>query len=191
MNNNISKIILASGSPRRKEILSQAGYHFEVMVKNIDETYPDNILLDNVAEYLAAKKAKNFADEAQSHTIICADTIVIFDNAVLGKPLDEQDAVKMLQKLSGNVHKVVTGVCILHQDTEVTFSDSSLVEFVKLDIDQIKYYIQKYKPMDKAGAYGIQDWIGMVGIKSIYGSFYNVMGLPIHLIDPKIKHLKA
>jgi septum formation protein len=186
------QIILASGSPRRKEILSKAGFVFEVLTKNISENYPQELLPENVAEYLAHLKATSFSlAELQNKILITADTVVICKGEILGKPENEKEAEIMLQKLSGQKHTVITGVCIKTTEKTVTFSDKSDVYFMALSPDELKKYIISEKPLDKAGSYGIQDWIGLVGIEKISGSFYNVMGLPIHLVYRELKQYEA
>ena len=174
------KIILASQSPRRKQLLEMAEINFEVEVTNTDETLPQGILPENAPEYLARKKAAAVAHLVKGETIIiAADTIVLLDNDVLGKPEDESHAIQILEKLSGRKHEVVTGVCILDSNREYSFSVKTEVYFRQLTNEQIKHYVSRYKPYDKAGAYAIQEWIGVTGIEKIVGDYYNVMGLPI------------
>lgn len=183
------QIILASQSPRRKELLSGIGIEFNVNVKkNIDESFDADMKFEQVAEYLAKKKALSYTDLIKNNTIlITADTIVCSDAEILNKPKDYDDAKRMLKLLSGEKHKVITGVCIKSIDKEFNFSSESIVYFSELTNDEIEHYINTYKPYDKAGAYGIQEWIGYIGIKKIEGSYFNVMGLPIHLIYSKLK----
>ena len=174
------KIILGSKSPRRKELLAGLGISFTIKTKDTDESYPENLSPIDVPVYIARKKSDALRDELKNdEVIICADTVVIIDNTILGKPRNEEEAKKMLQLLSGKTHFVTTGVVIasnsntksFHSTTEVTFKDLSEVE--------IDYYIKNYKPYDKAGSYGIQEWIGFIGVTSIKGSYFNVVGLPI------------
>jgi septum formation protein len=173
------KIILASQSPRRKELLHLAEIDFEVIVANTDESYPAGLSFADTAMYIAKNKALTVAANNINRTILAADTIVVCDNKIIGKPLDRDDAIAILTTLSGNVHNVITGVCILKNDEQKLFADSTTVTFHALTQEQIIFYVDKYKPYDKAGAYAIQEWIGAVGIKKIEGDFYNVMGLPI------------
>lgn len=173
------KLILASGSPRRQQILKEAGISFSIKTKDTPEDYPQDLPFEEIPSYLAWKKAKPFLTELEDETILTADTIVILAGEVIGKPENEQDACLMLRKLSGNKHTVITGVCIVNQNKKVIFSEKSDVYFRELSDEEIAHYINTYKPLDKAGAYGVQDWIGMVAITRIEGSFYNIMGLPI------------
>lgn len=174
------KLLLASGSPRRKEILSQAGFDFEIEVRPTDEDFPENLQAELVPEFLAKNKAKQFHDVSANKLVICADTVVILDNKILNKPQNKEEAFQMLSDLSGKQHKVVTGVCIKEGDLFHSFSDTAHVFFAELSSQEIDYYIEKYQPFDKAGSYGVQDFIGMIGINRIEGSFYTIMGLPIH-----------
>ena len=174
------KIILASQSPRRKELLQLAEIDFNVIVANTDESYPTGLSFEEIAIHIAKNKAHAVADQNKTDkVIIAADTIVVCNGEVIGKPINEEDAVKIISKLSGNTHSVITGVYIVQKDKEFFFADKTAVTFHTLTQTQIKYYVNKYKPFDKAGAYAIQEWIGAVGIKNINGDFYNVMGLPI------------
>ncbi|WP_277466610.1 Maf-like protein [Parabacteroides sp. PF5-6] len=184
------KVILASNSPRRKNLLAGLNIDFEVrVIDDIDESYPSDLDIYDVAEYIACKKAEVYkASMASDELLITADTIVSRFDKILGKPEGKEDAVKMLQELSDRVHEVVTGVCLLAQDKKVSFSESSAVSFSKLSEEEIEYYVEKYNPMDKAGAYGIQEWIGYVGVEAINGSFYNVMGLPIQRLYQELKN---
>jgi septum formation protein len=183
------KIILASQSPRRQELLRGIGIDFEVLVKdNIDEDFDSQMPFAQVAEYLASKKAQAYIDTITESTIILtADTIVCTDNEILNKPANETEAKYMLNQLSGKKHKVITGVCLKSIDKEVLFSSESVVYFANLEQDEISYYINHYKPFDKAGAYGIQEWIGYIGITRIEGSYFNVMGLPIQRVYSQLK----
>ena len=176
------RIILASQSPRRQEILRDAGIDFVVKVIDFEENVAAHILPEHVALYLAEKKAKHFPTLKTGEILITADTVVIINNTILGKPVNATEAAQMLSSLSGKAHQVVTGVVIKDKDKIVSFSETTLVNFKILTDQEIDYYIRKFKPYDKAGAYGIQEWIGMIGINKIEGSFYNVMGLPIHSV---------
>lgn len=171
------KIILASGSPRRRDLLTGAGYTFEVRVPDVDETPPPEMRVEEVPEHLARKKAAAVSESGA--VIIAADTVVLLDGEILGKPVDEEDAVRMLQRLSGRTHTVVSGVCIRRDDALDSFSTSTDVVFRPLTDEQIRHYVAEFKPFDKAGSYAIQEWIGFIGIEGIRGDYYNVMGLPI------------
>ena len=185
----MKKIILASNSPRRRELLAGLGFDFEVRVKNgIDESYPAGVPVQEVAEYISRKKARAY-DIALDEMLLTADTVVVLGNTVLGKPKDTADATKMLHALSGNTHKVITGCCIKTAETEKHFSVTTDVTFRKLTDEEIDCYIMKYKPFDKAGAYGIQEWIGYIGVTSINGSYFNVMGLPVQRIYDVLQSL--
>lgn len=176
------KIILASNSPRRKELLNQLGLDFEVRVmKGIDESYPDNLPSKDVAEFIASKKSSAYLI-ASDELLITADTIVVVGQDILGKPHDREDACRMLREISGKTHHVITGVCIRTAVKQSRFSVSTDVRFKNLSDGEIDFYVDHFKPYDKAGAYGIQEWIGLVGVESISGSFYNVMGLPVQRI---------
>jgi septum formation protein len=175
-------IILASQSPRRQEILRGAGIDFVVRVVDFEEKYAAHILPEQVALYLAEKKAKHFPTLKSGEILITADTVVIINNTILGKPADAEEAAQMLSSLSGKTHQVVTGVVIKAKDKMVSFSETTLVNFKILTDQEIEYYVEKFKPYDKAGAYGVQEWIGMIGINRIEGSYFNVMGLPIHSV---------
>ena len=180
VNSGIAKIILASQSPRRKQLLEWAEIPFEIIIQSTDESFPANLPSDEIAIHIARNKALAVKAIQQSEQIIlAADTIVVLNNEVIGKPKDRDDAIAILSKLSGQKHTVITGVVILHNDTEIAFADTTAVEFHNITKDQIIFYVDKYKPYDKAGAYAIQEWIGVVGIKSVTGDFYNVMGLPV------------
>ena len=175
----MTNYILASASPRRKQLLEWAEIKFEIIIADTDESYPLHLLPEEVAIHIARQKAQAVkAKITADHTIIAADTIVVLNNEIIGKPKDRQDAVDILSKLSGEIHKVITGVSIAGSK-DINFADVTEVEFHSLTQDQIEFYVDKYKPYDKAGAYAIQEWIGVVGIKRITGDFYNVMGLPV------------
>lgn len=178
------KIILASNSPRRKELLAGLDVQFEVRVlKGIDESYPATLPTAEIAEYIAQKKASAYRETiAADELVITADTIVVLGDEVLGKPKDAADARRMLRELSGQTHQVITGVVLTTKERQEHFSVVSNVTFKELTDDEIDYYVETYKPMDKAGAYGIQEWIGYVGVTRLEGSYFNVMGLPVQRI---------
>ena len=178
------KLILASNSPRRKELLAGLGIPFEVRVlQDIDEHYPENLPVNEVARYIAKEKADAYrCIVAADELIITADTVVIVGDEILGKPADEADAVRMLKLLSGRTHQVTTGVCLLTVEKERCFDVTTDVTFKALTDEEIHYYVNRYCPFDKAGAYGIQEWIGYIGVTGLNGSYYNVMGLPVQRI---------
>jgi septum formation protein len=175
----MSSIVLASQSPRRKQLLEWAEIEFDIMVSATDESYPAGLEPEEVALYIAAEKASAVKARVQDKIIIAADTIVVQDGDVMGKPVDREDALRILGRLSGNQHQVITGVVITNGNKEIRFADRTDVLFHPLTAEQIKFYVDRYQPYDKAGAYAIQEWIGVTGIKSISGDFYNVMGLPV------------
>ena len=175
-------LILASNSPRRKQLLRDCGFTFEVQVLHTDENFPDGLETDQVASFISCQKAKVFQGLYPEHLVLTADTIVAIDNQILGKPADHDDAVRMLASLSGRTHEVITAVSLLVGDRIETVSDIALVSFKALTAAEIDYYVTNYKPYDKAGAYGVQEWIGMIGINKIEGSYYTIMGLPVHLV---------
>lgn len=185
-------IILASNSPRRRELLSGLDLEFEVKVLDgIDESYPD-MPRQLVAQYIAGKKADAYlATLNESDLVITADTVVIVDNDILGKPNDEQEAKAMLRRISGRSHKVVTGVCLLTPDARREFSVSTDVTFKPLTDEEIDYYVEHYHPLDKAGAYGIQEWIGYVGVTALNGSYFNVMGFPVQRIYSELMKMSG
>lgn len=186
-------IILASNSPRRKELLAGLGIDYKVrVVDDVDESFPkDELSPDEVPLYLASKKAQaNCAIMEDNDLIITADTVVISDKEVLGKPSDKEEATKMLLKLSGRTHHVVTGVCLTSKDQQRRFKVSTDVTFKKLTTEEIDYYINTYHPYDKAGAYGIQEWIGYIGVTELSGSYFNVMGLPIQRIYMELQNFE-
>lgn len=174
-------LILASNSPRRKELLAGIDVEFDVRaLPDIDESFPESLPHEEIAGYLSKKKATSYRGLLKEcDLLITADTIVLLDDMILGKPVDEEDARRMLRLLSDQTHRVITGVSLTSLHKQVSFSDTSLVTFGKLHEEEIGYYVERYRPMDKAGAYGVQDWIGYMGVKRIEGSYYNVMGLPI------------
>lgn len=183
----MSKLILASQSPRRKQLMEAAELTFEIYPADVQEIFPEDLEPHSVPEYLANLKASALKDKMQNEIIIAADTVVILDGEILGKPQNEEDAITILQKLSRRIHEVVTGVCIVQNEKKACFSATTKVHFRKLNDEQIRHYVAYYKPYDKAGAYAIQEWIGMIGIEKIDGDYYNVMGLPIGDV---VNHLK-
>ncbi len=188
---NINRpIVLASASPRRQEIMRQAGFQFTVRASHVDESFPADLPVADVALYLARKKAASFRPVSGSEIIITADTTVVIDDLILNKAADREEGIAMLQTLSGKTHRVITGVCILTAENEFSFQDETLVTFKNLSQDEIEYYLDQYRPYDKAGAYGIQDWIGLVGITRIEGSYFNVVGLPIQKLWKAIREMQ-
>ena len=176
------RIILASGSPRRQEILRSIGIDFEVEVRSVDEVFSEDLQHHAISDYLAQLKAQQFSDLKPNEILITGDTIVWHRNRALNKPSDNTEAFEMLQSLSDATHEVISSVCIKTQTTEHILYDTTKVKFKSLTDTEIWHYINTYKPFDKAGAYGIQEWIGQIGISEIEGSFYTVMGFPIHLV---------
>ena len=196
----IPKIILASQSPRRKQLLEWAEVPFEVINSSIDEIVPPGVPVEDVPVQIAKDKALAVREKLKHHLewrqqdngampVLAADTVVVLDGEVIGKPADRDDAIHILSRLSGNKHTVITGVYILHGDKTIAFSDSTQVQFHELTVEQIIFYVDKYQPYDKAGAYAIQEWIGVVGIKSVQGDFYNVMGLPVSRVVQALQNL--
>ena len=182
----MSGYILASQSPRRKQLLAWADIEFDIMVSEATEDFPAEMDVQDVPVHIAQKKAIAVQQKIklefpihQGKWIIAADTIVVLENEIIGKPIDRADAISILQKLSGKTHRVITGVYIVNDLESRYFSETTLVHFHPITLSQIEYYVDQYQPFDKAGAYGIQDWIGVVGIRGIEGDFYNVMGLPV------------
>lgn len=185
------KLILASASPRRQQLMKDAGFTFEVRLKNVEEKYPQELHWENVPEYLSKVKASAFREELKAdEVLITADTVVCIHDRILGKPADRKEAISMLQKLSGNRHLVVTGVSVTTRTEQLSFSSRTDVFFKHLSNEEIEFYVDTYKPFDKAGAYGIQEWIGYIGIERIEGSFYNVMGLPIQKLYETLRKLQ-
>ena len=180
--NPLRPLILASNSPRRKQLMHDMGLEFIVRTKNTDESFPDDMPFYEVPVYLAEKKAQAFKDEIKNEILIAADTVVIIENNILNKPADHKEAFEMLKMLSGNKHEVITGVCLLSSDKKVLFSDLTEVYFKQLSDEEINFYIEKFKPFDKAGSYGAQEWMGMIGVEKIIGSYFNVMGLPVQKV---------
>ena len=180
-------LILSSNSPRRKELLAGLDIPFEVrVIEDIDESYPDSLPTGEIAEYIAQKKAAAY-EVGNDEVLITADTIVVLDDQILGKPADAVEAKLMLRSLSGKTHHVITGVCLKSRDQQHHFSVISEVTFKTLAKEEISYYVETYKPFDKAGAYGIQEWIGYIGVTGLSGSYFNVMGLPVQRIYEELK----
>ncbi len=187
----MNHIILASQSPRRKQLLEWAEVPFEIVVKETDEHFPPNLEPEEVAVYIARNKALAVQKERNADDVIlAADTIVVLGDNIIGKPVHREDAVSILLALSGETHKVITGVVIRKGEEETAFADVTEVEFHDISVKEIEFYVDKYKPYDKAGAYAIQEWIGVVGIKSIHGDFYNVMGLPVSRVIRALQRIK-
>jgi septum formation protein len=185
------KIILASGSPRRKTLLEWAEVSFDVIVQPTDESYPAGLAVVEVPVHIARQKAMAVAGGLSGNEIVlAADTVVVLGDEIIGKPTSKEDAVHILSKLSGATHRVITGVVILDGKHETAFADSTTVHFHVLTTEQIEFYVDKYKPYDKAGAYAIQEWIGVVGIKSVEGDFYNVMGLPVSRVMQALQQMR-
>lgn len=181
------QLILASNSPRRKQLLTDAGFEFSVEVLTTDETYPETLPAGEVAAFISRQKAEMFRGLYPASLVLTADTVVVAENHILAKPADAADAFRMLKILSGKSHTVVTAVSILSENIIQTVSDEAKVYFRELEDLEISYYIEHYKPFDKAGSYGIQEWIGMTGIEKIEGSFYTIMGLPVHKVYELLK----
>jgi len=183
-------IILASGSPRRQTFFKELNIDFEIRVKEIDEVYDEQLKASEITDYLADLKTKPFIEELQDNDLlITSDTIVWFENKALGKPKDYNDAFRMLQSMSGKTHTVVTSVSIKNKKFQKIFNDTTEVTFKKLTENEIQYYLENYQPYDKAGSYGIQEWIGKIGIQEIKGSYFNVMGLPVHKLYKELMNL--
>lgn len=182
-------MILASQSPRRKQLLQMAGYDFKVVPAHIDEDNVPQLSIDEYPQYLAKQKAMVIKKQFPNELIIAADTIVVLKGRIINKPKDEDEAIRMLQDLSGNRHVVISGVCVSKGNKAIVFNDKTDVYFAKIDTSEIAHYVKKYKPFDKAGAYGVQEWMGLVGIEKIEGSHYNVMGLPVHKVYRAIREL--
>lgn len=180
-------LILASNSPRRKQLLQETGFDFEVEVIPTTETFPKNMPTSEVAAYISAQKAEMFIALHPEKLVLTADTVVIIGDTILNKPEDHQEALTMLNMLSGTTHEVITAVSLLADNSIHTVSDTAQVTFRTLDKREINHYIEHYKPFDKAGGYGIQEWIGMIGIERIEGSFYTIMGLPVHIVYQLLK----
>ncbi|MBL7743719.1 MAG: septum formation protein Maf [Chitinophagaceae bacterium] len=188
----MNTIVLASQSPRRKQLLEWAEVPFEVVVKETDERFPPGISPAEVAVFIARNKALAVQRQRNNDEIVlAADTIVVLGESIIGKPVHREEAVSILLALSGEKHQVITGVVIRKGEKEVSFADITEVEFHDLSVEQIEFYVDKYKPYDKAGAYAIQEWIGVVGIKSVNGDFYNVMGLPVSRVVKELKKFEG
>ncbi|TVP46151.1 MAG: septum formation protein Maf [Mongoliibacter sp.] len=176
-------LVLASKSPRRAELLNELGVEFEVRAQKVEENFPASLPGLEVAAYISKKKAVAFEGQiGEKEVILTSDTVVLLGEKVLGKPRDQEEAKQMLRELSGSTHKVISAITLKSLSKEITLSDVVTVHFKKLDLEEIEYYVHKYNPLDKAGAYGIQEWIGYVGITGIEGSYFTVMGLPVHLV---------
>ncbi len=187
----MKKIILASQSPRRKQLLEWAEIPFEIIVKEIDEYFPPGLSPEEVAIYIARNKAIAIqGPQTDGRIILAADTIVVLGDHIIGKPVHREEAVSILHALSGEKHRVITGVVLKKEEKEIAFADITEVEFHRLSLAQIEFYVDKYKPFDKAGAYAIQEWIGVVGIKTVNGDFYNVMGLPVSRVYRELQKLE-
>jgi septum formation protein len=185
-------IILASQSPRRRQILKDAGIDFESRSKDTNEDFSPTLPRQEVPVYLAKKKANAFLPELKDKDLlITADTVVIINNEILNKPGNREEAIKMLQKISGKVHEVVTGVCLASSSKQIAFSETTKVYFLPLSQKDIEFYVDNYKPFDKAGSYGIQEYIGYIGIEKIEGSYFNVVGLPIHRVIAEIRNFDS
>jgi septum formation protein len=187
----MDRIILASGSDRRRQILEWAEIDFEVIVSNEKEVYPPDLQIPEIPVYIARRKALSVRGRMKKTcTVLAADTVVVLDKEIIGKPLDKTDAIGILNRLAGHHHQVITGVVIMKGEKEISFADFTDVWFHELTAAQIEFYVDKYQPYDKAGAYAIQEWIGVVGIRSIRGDFYNVMGLPISRVLNELGRLE-
>ncbi len=183
------RIILASQSPRRQELLRDLGISFETVIRDYDETYPEGLSGEDIARYVSAAKAHSFKNEiGENDIVITADTIVWCNNKVLGKPVNQEDAIRMITMISGNIHEVITAVSLLSIEKIVTFYDTTKVRFDSLSPDEIRYYVERFKPYDKAGAYGIQEWIGLAACSYIEGSYFNVVGLPVQKLYNELKN---
>ncbi len=181
------QLLLASGSPRRRQLLAEAGFSFSVKMKAVPEDFPVGMPAAEVPVMLARRKAEALRPELTNEIVLAADTVVVIDGCILNKPADEAEAFSMLSRLSGRMHQVITGVCLLSREKTITFSDSTEVYFKSLSLEEITHYIQQYQPYDKAGGYGAQEWIGMVGVEKMVGSYFNVMGLPVHRVYEALK----
>ena len=184
------KVLLASNSPRRKELLQGIDIDFEIKVlPDIDESYPASLPVEDVAEFIAEKKASSYTNNLkEDELLITADTVVILDGAIFGKPNNKEEANAMLTALSGKAHRVISGVCLATLEKQISFSVTSEVLFSELSSEEIEYYIDRYSPFDKAGSYGIQEWIGYIGVEHLSGSYFNIMGLPIQRLYRELKN---
>lgn len=184
-----TKIILASGSPRRQQFFRDLRLPFEIRLRDIPENYPSHLVREEITDYLAKLKAEAFLEELNDNELlITADTIVWLDGKALGKPADKQDAQLMLQELSGKMHEVISSFCLISRKKEIVSNETTRVYFKNLESEEIKFYVEHYETLDKAGSYGIQDWIGLIGISSIEGSYFNVMGLPTEKLYESLKN---
>lgn len=181
-------LILASSSPRRQYLMKEAGFTFRSHSPDIDESFPFDLTITAVPKYLAEKKAKVFEGLINDEIVITSDTVVILKDEILNKPLNRKEAIDMLSKLSGQTHIVITAVCLFSREKMDCFDDRTEVTFKSLTREEIEFYVDNYKPYDKAGAYGAQDWIGLVAIEKIHGSYFNVMGMPMHLVYQHLKN---
>lgn len=184
----MNKVVLASKSPRRKELLTQAEIDFRVVVVEVEETYPKDMAIKEVPGFIAKQKAEAVIGQVEEkELVLAADTIVVKDENIFGKPVDRAEAISILQELSGGWHEVITGVCILTKNDEQIFSVTTKVCFNELSKSEIEHYVDTYKPFDKAGAYAIQEWIGLIGVKAIDGCYFNVVGLPVNRVYQELK----
>ena len=181
------KILLASNSPRRKELLQNLGFDFQVVSIDCDEIYPENLAVEKIAEYLSELKANSYGKLEKDEVLITADTIVALENEILGKPKNEEEAKEMLRKLSGKTHEVYTAFTVKNEEKSISTTDVAAVKFDKISEEEIEFYIKNFKPFDKAGSYGVQEWLGMAKIAKIEGSYYTIMGLPTHLVYSVLK----
>lgn len=184
------KIVLASGSPRRQQFFKDLDLEFEIRIREVEEVFPPHLQSYEITNYLAELKANAFNDLDSNELLITSDTLVLLDGKTLGKPISEEDAIKMLQNLSGKTHEVITSVCFKTNDKTEIIHEITKVTFAELSLESIQYYISKHKPLDKAGSYGIQDWIGLIGISKIEGSYTNVVGLPTEKVYQYLLNFK-
>mgnify|MGYP001261742775 CR=1 FL=1 len=185
------RIILGSGSPRRKFLLEEMGYSFDVMISHADESFDSKMDVYNVAPFLANKKAKSLLNHIEGNNIlICCDTVVIFQNSILGKPKNANEAFETIQRLSGNAHEVVSAVSLVYGKQWIEFHETTQIVFNEIKVEEIQYYIDKFNPFDKAGSYGIQEWIGLIAAKEIKGSYTNVIGLPTQRLHIELQKLQ-
>lgn len=184
------KLLLASKSPRRKELLEHLGYDFQIVSIDCDESFPSDLPINEIAGFISEKKANAFRNLEDNEILLTSDTVVAFNDEILGKPKSEAEAKEMLKKLSGKTHQVYTGFTLKSKKQIITKIDVANVEFAEITKEEIDFYIEKFQPMDKAGSYGIQEWLGMTKITNINGSYYTIMGLPTHLIYQELQKLK-
>ncbi len=184
------RLILASHSPRRQQLMKASGFHFDIIAPaHENENFPQNMPTEEIPPFLAKMKASYIPVNHENEILITADTLVICNNKLLGKPIHDKEAIEMLSLLSNNTHIVITGVCLKTKNQIIVFSDTTRVTFKKISREEIDYYIKNFNPFDKAGGYGAQDWIGLIGIKEIVGSYYNVMGLPIEKLYTELEKM--